>query len=103
MKITNVESLEQYEYLLIEKSEMRKLALKKDILALQKSINPLHLILNQFRSIFPILNKAELKTYSIIELLNWGYKTVTKNKETPSIVRLVRLFLPKFFAAKSSF
>lgn len=96
MKITSIDSLEQYELLLMEKSDNRRFSIRNNLFLLQKSINPIYILSEAITSTFPILGKADLQIYSTIELINWGYKYVTKSKETPSFIRFIRLYLPKF-------
>lgn len=103
IKITNLKALEQYEFLLEEKSEIKKISLAMNARLLKKSLNPFSLISDKVAELFPLHDNHELKTYSTVELINWVYKFVTKTKETPSFIRLIRMYLPKYFALKNSF
>lgn len=102
MKITSIDSLEQYELLLMEKSENRKFSLRQNLGLFQQSINPIYIFSEGVKSTFPILGKKDLQIYSAIEFVNWGYKFITKNKETPTFIRFIRLYLPKFLNTTNS-
>lgn len=102
IKINNIEALEQYEFLLEEKSEVKKISLEMNAELLKESLNPFSLVTEKLSQVFPLEGNTEIKAYTAVELVNWVYKLITQKKETPSIIRLIRMYLPKYFALKNS-